>query len=77
MTNFSTFIQSGIFARFLATLFLFFIVIGAALIIGAQILSGASSLNPYAMALVGAGLSYSLTLLGIHLGNGNIQGASV
>ncbi len=76
MIAFSTFITGGALARLLATLFLFCILIGASVILSVEIVNN-QPLNPYAMALVGAGLSYSLTLLGIHLGNGNQIGASV
>ncbi len=75
MNNFSAFITTGAFARFLATLFLFCVLLGAAVILSVEMVSS-QALNPYAMALVGAGLSYSLTLLGIHLGNGNQIGAT-
>ena len=75
MAAFSTFITGGALARLLATLFLFLVLLGAAVILSVEIVQN-QSLNPYAMALVGAGLSYSRTLLGIHLGNGNSIGAT-
>jgi hypothetical protein len=63
------------FTRFLATLFLFLVLVGASVIAGIEIIVG-QPLNTYAIALVSGGLTYSLTLLGVHLGNGNQQGAN-
>jgi hypothetical protein len=61
--------------RFMATLFLFLVLVGASVIVGIEIIEN-QPLSPYAIALVSGGLSYSLTLLGIHLGNGNTAGGA-
>jgi hypothetical protein len=61
--------------RFMATLFLFILLVGAAAIAGIEIVQG-KPLNTYAIALLSGGVTYSLTLLGVHLGNGNQQGAN-
>ena len=61
--------------RLFALIFLFLIALGSACIIGIEIFSH-MPLDPYALAIVSSGVSYSLILLGIHLGNGNTIGAS-
>jgi len=70
MNTFSTFVTTGTFARLLATFFLFCMIIGAAVILSAEIISG-QPLNAYAIALVSAGLSYSLTIVGVHIATTN------
>ena len=62
--------------RLFALIFLFLIALGSAALLGSEIIAG-KPLDPYALAIVTSGISYSLILLGIHLGNGNATGASL
>lgn len=61
--------------RLFALIFLFLIAMGSASLIGFDIVAG-KPLDPYALAIVSSGISYSLILLGIHLGNNNTTGGA-
>ena len=61
--------------RVFALVFLFLVALGSAALVGSEIIAG-KSLDPYALAIVSSGISYSLILLGIHLGNNNPTGGA-
>jgi len=67
MTELSTLVSDGTFARLLSMLFLFFFMIGVAGVAGYEVITS-QVIHPYVLAMLGAGLSTSLTLLGVHLG---------